>query len=42
MKIISKNKLKQFVIIPAIGFAWGDKGIHFYLAWLRFKAGIVL
>lgn len=41
MKVIGRRKLNQFVIIPTIGFAWGDKGTHFYFTWLRFRLGVI-
>lgn len=40
MKITNKRKLNQFVFIPTLGLAWGDKGVHFYLTWLRFRIGL--
>ena len=42
MKSTCKRKLNQFVIIPTFGFAWGDKGIHFYFTWLRFRVGFII
>jgi hypothetical protein len=41
MKHTCRRKLKQFVIIPTIGFAWGDNRVHFYFAWLRFRIGFI-
>ena len=40
VKVTNKRKLNQFVIIPTIGIAWGDKGIHIYFTWLRFRIGL--
>lgn len=41
MKLTNKRKLNQFVVIPTLGIAWGDKGTHLYFTWLRFRLGII-
>lgn len=42
MKITNRNNLNQFVIIPTVGVAWGEKGTHIYFTWLRFRLGLIL